>query len=665
MVQLTRTWPQPRRVPAIAFDIVGSQRARPAVIEARQHAIDEFAAHALRRYGPDRLHFVWTGDGGYLLFLAQGWKRHLIDEVRRLRQWSAEDAVPLRVAVHHGPVRLVQGEATTRQPGDLLNSIEGMLTRGSELGIVASHEFVGKLGERPGVEFHDERLLRLKHGRPQVLYLMSLADLMPRSQWADPIEEDHRLLEAAVAEGRGFDAVYHAKHLLQVNSEDQVVIRALARLRPLHFRYRTAAGEERLNEVLAHLSPVNLRHLIGLGELVERKYNQLLCRRGDPGRTMFIILRGQVGVYNRAEDVDPADATGTPATHSEGEIVGELAFALNRPRTADLVCLGDTALLSFEYEHVEGLLKAKGETYRELMSGRALEHVSQRVPYMVGRPFCRLLDDERREWIDHLTTLQQNCEIIRCRAHKPVTLAGIRRSDRNTAAGGVYVLASGHLRSESTPGKSLDGDDFPLLYVDLPDLVVAPDHEYVADRGPVKILFIRKDSINQLPACVHFRLIEELKRSMHSLFHYDAFLSHSFEDAVTVERWEQELIRRGLRVFRDSPERLAQHYVEKDGRALLDSLATLVFASPNVTPSSLVVQEVRFRERHFEKNPLIVPIQMPGGDPRALGICYSMARTDRGDEPAFAAVADLIRAIRTGAEPAPYGLDRIGDTTVE
>src|SRR5215831_14342231 len=219
MVQLTRTWPQPRRVPAIAFDIVGSQRERPSVIEARQHAIDEFAAHALKKYGSDRLHFVWTGDGGYLLFLAQGWRRPLIDEVRRLRQWSAEDAVPLRVAVHHGPVRLVQGEATTRQPGDLLNSIEGMLTRGSERGIVASHEFVGALGERRGVEFHDERLLRLKHGRPQVLYLMSLADLMPRSQWADPIQEDHRLLEAAVAEGRGFDAVYYAKHLLQVNSE--------------------------------------------------------------------------------------------------------------------------------------------------------------------------------------------------------------------------------------------------------------------------------------------------------------------------------------------------------------------------------------------------------------------------------------------------------------
>ena len=661
MVALTRTtWPRPRRVPAIAFDIVGSQTQPPEIIEARQHAIDEFAAHALQKYGRDSLHFVWTGDGGYLLFLDRRWRGALLHEVRRLRQWSAHESIPLRVAVHVGTVRLVQGETTTRQPGDLLNTIEGILSRTSAAGIVASDEFVRALRLRAGVEFHDERLLRLKHGRSQLLHLMSLAGIAPRSQWADPIEEDRRLLLAAVEDGRGFDAVYHAKHLLQVNSEDHVVTWALAKLGPLAFRYQTAAGEERLNEVLGHLSPANLRRLIAAGELVERKYNQLLCRRGDPGRTMFIILRGQVGVYN----ADPSGAVRPPATHSEGEIVGELAFALNRPRTADLVCLGDTALLAFENEHVEGLLKGRGETYRELMNGRALEHVSQRVQYMVGRPFDMLLDDERNEWIGHLATLQQNCDIIRCRPHKPITLAGLRRAHRNTAAGGIYLLASGHLRSQSTPDKTLEDSEFPLLYVDLPDLVVAPDHEYVADHGPAKILFIRKDSINELPAPVHARLIDELKRSMHSLFHYDVFLSHSFDDAVTVERWEQELAGRGLRVFRDSPERLAQHYVEKDGRALLDSLATLVFASPHVTPSSLVVQEVRFRERHFGRNPLIVPIQMPGGDPRSLGICYSMARTDRGDGPALAAVADLVRAIRSGDELPPYGLLRQAGTAI-
>src|SRR5207253_239123 len=145
-----------------------------------------------------------------------------------LRAWSAQTDVPLRVVVHRGPVKIDQGEASALRPGELLPALAGMLDRSSEAGIVASEEFVAALGPRPGVEFHDGRRLRLKHDRPQVLHLMSLAGLADRSQWSDPIEEDHRRLQLAVKEGRGFDAVYYAKRLLQVNSEDPVVTWTLA-----------------------------------------------------------------------------------------------------------------------------------------------------------------------------------------------------------------------------------------------------------------------------------------------------------------------------------------------------------------------------------------------------------------------------------------------------
>ncbi|HXM58524.1 MAG TPA: cyclic nucleotide-binding domain-containing protein [Candidatus Dormibacteraeota bacterium] len=643
-------WQRPRPVPAIGFDVARSGTLAHDVKAALRRRIGEFKSAAIAAVGRDRVHWVDTGDGGYLLFLARSWQADLLVQVRNLLQWAAQGGTPVRVALHYGTVQLIRDEDGTGQTGSLLDSIEWFLTRGSEAGIVASEQFREALGDQPGAEFHDTRQLRLKHGQPVVLHLMSLPGTGQRSQWSPAVAEDYRLLLEAGARHSGFDSVYYGKRLLQVNSEDPIVAQALARLDPLAFAYETDHGRKTVNELLGNVGPTNLRRLVQLGQLVERRYNEVLCRRGDAGSAMFVILRGQVGVYNGTEDGDAAEPARPLATHSEGEIVGELAFALNRPRTADLVCLGDTALLAFEWEQVERLLKSKGERYHELVTARALEHVSQRVPFLIGRPLPTLSETERREWMGWLSILQQGCEILHCRPHKSISLSDLRRRCQ-TKTGGVFILASGHLQSQATAEKRLDGAEFPLLYVDLPDLAVAPDHEYVADHGPAKVIFIRRDAINALPQPAHARLVRELRLAMRSLYRYDVFLAHSFDDAAIVEQWEQELEALGLTVFRDSPKPFGEPWDQKDGRALLDSLVTLVFVSPYVTPTSVAMQEKAFRERHFARNPRIAPVALPGGDPRRLGIMYPPVRTAHE-------VASLVRAIRDGVEEPPYGLTR-------
>lgn len=659
----------PDRAALIACDIVGhSSVKRHEVMLTRVRGINDVVARALDRQPADQALWASGGDGGYVLFLHEGWRQPLVEVLRDLRGWAEEERVPLRLAVHYGPIDVIEGVGGCQQPvGDVINVGAAILTRATEAGIVASAQFRAAFGSMSGVEFHDERRLRLKHGRPQVLHLLSVAGLGARSRWSDAVAADRQRLLEAVEAGRGFDAVYYAKRLLQVNGADPFVVSALARVDSLHFRYRTVAGRETVNDVLAHLSPVNLRRLIGLGQLIERRYNEVLCRSGDPGNTMFVILRGQVGVYG-SQDGGRADPARPRATHSEGEIVGELAFALNRPRTADLVSLGDTALLSFEYEQVASLLNGGGDMYWEHMSGRALEHVSQRVPYLVGHELGALPVGERREWVDHLSTLQSSCDIIDRDPHRSFTLADLRRRHRR-ATGGIYILASGHLRSGSTPGKELDGEGFPLLYVNLPDLVVAPDHEYTPDRGPVKVLFIGRSAINGLPPLAHARLLGELRRAMHGLYHYDVFLSYNFADLPVVERWERALAGAGLRVFRDSPLPPGEPYADKDGRALLDSLVMLVFVSPHAmvkgAGDNLVVSEVRFRERHLGRSPRIAPVRLPGGNPQALEIRYTEVGTDRGEAEAVAAVVRCVRAIRSGAEDPPYGLRRQTGTRLD
>jgi class 3 adenylate cyclase len=651
--------PRPYRAAVVTCDIVGhSSTSQHETMLERVRGINDVVGNVLDNHPPGSVLWASGGDGGHVLFLNDSWQASVLDLLRDLRAWAEREAVPLRIAAHYGPLEVIVGADGRLQPvGEAINTAAWILTRGSSAGIVVSSQFRAAAGSLPGVEFHDRRPLRSKHGRPQTVYVMSMQGSGRRSEWPDPGAADAERLRDAVERGDGLEAVYWAKRLMLVKGGDRDATIALAGLTPRHFRY---------NPILGQIGPGTLRKLIGAGQLIEFRYGDVICRRGDTGSTMFVILRGMIGVF--APDHGPGKNGAPVATHREGDIVGELAFALQRERTADLVSLGDTALLSFDYQQLSTLLHGQGERIWEFMTRRALEHVSQHVPYLVGRPLAALPEPERREWHELLSILESSCHIITQEAHKRVTLAEIRRRDRRrTAAGGIYILASGHLHSLSTEGKELDGGGFPLLYVDLPDQVVAPDHEYTVDRGPAKIIFIGLEAIDQLPSPVHARLVRQLKREVQRLYHYDAFISYNFADEPVAERWATALTRLGLRVFRDSPVRLGEPYPEKDARALLDALTMLVLVSPHAmvkdADRSWLLKEVRFRERHFER-PRILPVQLPQGDPQLLDVMYSAIRAEGREADAIAEAAALIRDIRSGAEEAPHGLRRCPGTRI-
>jgi class 3 adenylate cyclase len=478
-----------REASTIACDIVGYTRGGRRIQVEQVRGINQVVAAAIARQPPGSVLWASEGDGGHVLFLGELWQAPAVALLRDLLAWAERAGVTLRIAAHRGPVDVIQGADDREQPvGDAINTAARVLDMGSEAGIVVSSQFRAAFGVSDGVEFHEERLVREKHGSPLELWLMSVGR---RSQWSDALGVEHRMLRVAVDRGMGLEAIFHAKRLLQLNSDDPEVTSALAGLEPIHFRYWTASGKERLNPILGHLDPADLRHVIDHGELIERGYNDVICRHGDVGTTMFVILRGQVGVYSTSERarLDPALPR---VTLAEGEIVGELAFALNRRRTADVISLGDTALLSFDYHHVSRLLSDRremlGGVMREFMNGRALEHVSQNVPYLIGQQLTSLPDDRRRQWRGHLNVLQPGSHIIEQPPRRPFRLADIRHGDRRREPGGIYILASGRLSSragdEGPSAKRLDGEGFPLLYVDLPQHVVAPDSEYMVDEGP-------------------------------------------------------------------------------------------------------------------------------------------------------------------------------------
>ncbi len=89
--------------------------------------------------------------------------------------------------------------------------------------------------------------------------------------------------------------------------------------------FRTLSSEQRLK---------------ALGAMVRRDLvrGQMLVAQGEPSDSLFMVLHGALAV-RRAGDLEPI------AELRAGEVVGEIGFFANIPRTADVIAIRDTSVL--------------------------------------------------------------------------------------------------------------------------------------------------------------------------------------------------------------------------------------------------------------------------------------------------------------------------------
>jgi CRP-like cAMP-binding protein len=145
-----------------------------------------------------------------------------------------------------------------------------------------------------------------------------------------------------LAAGQPLEVIYRAERLLEINPEDASAkdalhLLAISRVRPQNaqsFIYDLLLDEQFSLEIVA------------ASGLVERRRGETICEHNDRGTTMFVILKGQVGVFfPKSPQSTNLRAPPPDLIMSQGELAGELAFALRRTRTASLRCLDDSALL--------------------------------------------------------------------------------------------------------------------------------------------------------------------------------------------------------------------------------------------------------------------------------------------------------------------------------
>ena len=653
----------------VSCDIIGhSAISDPSVQRRHVTMINAIVRETLEANEPGSVIWASGGDGGHTLFRQDAWAEAAARYLNRLRLWSLSEGVRLRIVGHSGEVDQIEGADGRVQPyGDGINLAGQLLEFGFSEGVLVTAPFKAALDQAglPGLLMHDPRILRPQHFPPQLVYLLS-APGQYNSRWDRPAGGDRDLLQQALAEGRAWEALRLVKRLLQVNSVDDQAEEAMDELRPHLLVYRQLSTDtdgrtrERWvpNALLSEVDARTRRHIIRSAQLVERRRGEILCRTGEPGDTLFIVLDGSIGVF--PPDAEKGEERPEPLfVAGPGVMVGELAFSMHRPRTADLMAIEDSVMLSVhaaalkDYSRNSPTLAADLERF---LTGRTLEYVCNSVDYLIGRdrggPLAEI--GRKKSW-DHLLP---STGLIRCLLadSQPVTL-----QDPRFAGDGLFFLVSGRLRSLAHPEKILSGTELPLAYVHLPGRVVCPDHRYRPEGSDAILLRIGTEAfLGRRP--VIDDVLPRLMRALPRLYHFDVFLSYTMDDRVQAASWSDALVASGLRVKMEVS--TSGHYFRAGiEAAILDSLTLVALVSANTMSRPLehnwVRMEIAFRQAAFETNSAqIFPVRLKGGRPELLADGYTIIESIDREHIAMAEVIDAVRMIRQSQKPPPYSLSR-------
>ena len=132
-----------------------------------------------------------------------------------------------------------------------------------------------------------------------------------------------------------------------------------------HLRANTNLFVDFTTEDLEVLAPAAKRRSLMAGEV--------LCQRGDPGSSLYIISVGSIEVH-RLDDVPDAPLT----TLRRGEACGEIALVCGGSRTADLVAAEDSAVLEISRDDLNEVIADHPEVEAKLWRNLAAT-LSQRL----------------------------------------------------------------------------------------------------------------------------------------------------------------------------------------------------------------------------------------------------------------------------------------------
>src|SRR5437762_1328941 len=121
--------------------------------------------------------------------------------------------------------------------------------------------------------------------------------------------------------------------------------------------FRTLSPEQRLKAFRA------------MGRL-DLMRGQMLVAQGEPSDSLFMVLHGALAV-RRSGDLEPI------AELRAGELVGEIGFFANVPRTADVIAIRDTSVLMLTRTAYQALAEEAPAIVEALLAALALRFAKE------------------------------------------------------------------------------------------------------------------------------------------------------------------------------------------------------------------------------------------------------------------------------------------------
>lgn len=115
--------------------------------------------------------------------------------------------------------------------------------------------------------------------------------------------------------------------------------------------------------LFGQLTPEELDRLAPYMRLVHHPKDTVLFRKGDPGTSMLVLLRGRVKVCTHSEDGRELVLN----LFNPGDLFGEIAFLDQSERSADAVALDDCDLLVLERRDFTPFLQSHPEACMRLL----------------------------------------------------------------------------------------------------------------------------------------------------------------------------------------------------------------------------------------------------------------------------------------------------------
>jgi hypothetical protein len=134
-------------------------------------------------------------------------------------------------------------------------------------------------------------------------------------------------------------------------------IKAMGRYRRL-----SPSGQEQLAQIVGKLRQVDLFESLSQEELayvaersrlVRYQAGDLIIRKGDTDQALYIIIGGQIRVWDRTEDGKARLLN----YHGAGDFFGEIALLEDKPRTANVDAITDVELVVFDREGFARILQ--------------------------------------------------------------------------------------------------------------------------------------------------------------------------------------------------------------------------------------------------------------------------------------------------------------------